>query len=51
MSNDNDYYPYTPSDVIETLVDVYRHQGDQQICLLLESADASINYEESLLSG
>jgi len=46
MSNDNDYYPYSPSDVVETLVDVYRHQGDQQMSSLLESAEASISFEE-----
>jgi hypothetical protein len=46
MSNDDDHYPYSPADVVETLVDVYRHQGDQQMSSLLESAESSINFEE-----
>ena len=41
-----DSYPYSPDEVLDTLADLYRHQGDKVMLSLLESADASIDYEE-----
>jgi len=40
-------YPNSPDDVVDTLADLYRHQGDKIMLSLLESADATIEFEES----
>lgn len=39
-------YPYSPDDVVETLIDLYRHQGDKVMLALLESAKATIDFVE-----
>jgi len=41
-----DSYPYSPEDVVNTLADLYRHQGDKAMLALLESAEATIAFEE-----
>ena len=41
-----DSYPHAPEDVVDTLADLYRHQGDKIMLSLLESADAAISFEE-----
>jgi len=41
-----DSYPYSPEDVVDTLADLYRHQGDTIMLSLLESANADIAFEE-----
>lgn len=39
-------YPHSPEDVVDTLADLYRHQGDKAMLSLLESAEATIAFEE-----
>ena len=39
-------YPHSPKDVVDTLVDLYRHQDDKLMLSLLESAEAAIDFEE-----
>lgn len=39
-------YPHSSEDVVETLADLYRHQGDKAMLSLLESAEAAIAFEE-----
>lgn len=39
-------YPHSPEDVVGTLVELYRHQGETVMVALLESAEAAIDYEE-----
>lgn len=41
-----DSYPHSPTDVVGTLVDLYKHQDDRIMSSLLESATASIDFEE-----
>lgn len=41
-----DRYPHSPEDVVETLADLYRHQGDKVMLSLLESTEAAIAFEE-----
>ena len=41
-----DTYPYSPDDVLDTLADLYRHQGNKLMLSVLESAEAAIEFRE-----